>query len=402
MNAQVPDSRPLIAHIVYRFDTGGLENGVVNLVNRLPADRWRHAIIALTTVTNFRKRIERADVEFVALDKSPGHGVMLYPKITRLLRELRPAIVHTRNLAALEMTVPAWWAGVPVRIHGEHGRDVEDLDGSKRRYQWLRRIYKPFVTHYIALSHDLERYLVERVGVPETKVNEICNGVDTERFRPAAVREAIAGCPFNDPSHWLVGTVGRMQPVKDQANLVRAFVRAIELDPALRDRLRLVLIGDGPLLSDARTVLEAAGLAALAWLPGERSDVPAILRGLDTFVLPSLAEGISNTILEAMASGLPVIATAVGGNPELVEAGRTGELVPAANHEAMSERILAYARNPDAARVAGHAGRERIERNYSLAGMIAGYDALYARLLAANSGNVGVVASDGAPTTNRG
>ena len=90
--------------------------------------------------------------------------------------------------------------------------------------------------------------------------------------------------------------------------------------------------------------------------------MPAILRGLDCFVLPSLAEGISNTILEAMASGLPVIATAVGGNPELVEAGRTGELVPAADPEALAERILAYARDPEAARAAGRAGRERVER----------------------------------------
>jgi hypothetical protein len=201
-----------------------------------------------------------------------------------------------------------------------------------------------------------------------------------------------------------------MQPVKDQANLVCAFVRAVELDPALRDRLRLVLVGDGPLLADARTVLQAAGMSALAWLPGERSDVPAILRGLDTFVLPSLAEGISNTILEAMASGLPVIATAVGGNPELVVAGRTGELVPASDPEAMARAIIAYARNPDAARTAGRAGRERVEAHYSLAGMVARYDELYTRLLAGapvgaasaakrSSPATTAIAPEGAPTT---
>jgi hypothetical protein len=274
----------------------------------------------------------------------------------------------------------------------------------------VRRLYRPFVTHYVALSHDLERYLVERVRVPQATVEEICNGVDTERFRPGAGREPIAGCPFRDPAHWLVGTVGRMQPVKDQANLVCAFVRAVELDPALRDRLRLVLVGDGPLLADARTVLQAAGMSALAWLPGERSDVPAILRGLDTFVLPSLAEGISNTILEAMASGLPVIATAVGGNPELVVAGRTGELVPASDPEAMARAIIAYARNPDAARTAGRAGRERVEAHYSLAGMVARYDELYTRLLAGapvgaasaakrSSPATTAIAPEGAPTT---
>lgn len=383
MSATTLDPRPLIAHIVYRFDTGGLENGVVNLINRLPPQSWRHAIISLTTITDFRERIERDDVEFIALDKRPGHGAMLYPRMARLLRELRPAIVHTRNLSPLEMTVPAWLAGVPVRIHGEHGRDVGDLDGSSRRYQWVRRAYRPFVSHYIALSNDLHRYLVDRVGIPAAKVDEICNGVDTERFVPAATREPIAGCPFLDPALWLIGTVGRMQTVKDQANLARAFVRAIEIDPPLRERLRLVMIGDGPLREDCQMVLQSAGLTALAWLPGERRDVPAILRGLDCFVLPSLAEGISNTILEAMATGLPVIATAVGGNPELIDAGRTGELVPAADHETLAAKLIDYARQPEAARAAGRAGRERIERSYSLAGMVARYDALYARLLAA-------------------
>jgi sugar transferase (PEP-CTERM/EpsH1 system associated) len=385
MSVPVQDPRPLVAHVLYRFDTGGLENGVVNLINRLPQGSYRHAVIALTTITDFRQRIKRDDVEYIALDKRSGHGAVLYPQVARLFAAMRPAIVHTRNLAALEMAVPAWVAGVPVRIHGEHGRDIGDLDGSRRRYQWVRRAYRPFVDHYVALSNDLFRYLVERVGVPRNRVDEICNGVDTERFRPAPARAPIDGCPFLDAGHWLVGTVGRMQPVKDQVNLVRAFVLAVEQEPALRARLRLVLIGDGPLLADARTLLEAAGMLALAWLPGERPDIPAILRGLDCFVLPSLAEGISNTILEAMASGLPVVATAVGGNPELVEAGVTGELVAPADHEALAQRLIAYAQQPDTARAAGRNGRQRVEERYALTGMVARYDALYARLLATNA-----------------
>lgn len=381
----IMDARPLIAHVVFRFDTGGLENGVVNLLNHLPRDTFRHAVIALTVVTDFRQRVLRDDVQFFALDKRPGHGYALYPRLSRLLRDLGPAIVHTRNLAALEFTPVAWAAGVPVRIHGEHGRDLSDLDGSRRRYQWVRRLYRPFVSHYVALSQDLGRYLADRVGVPRERIDTICNGVDVEQFHVAAggSREPIAGCPFRDPDLWLVGTVGRMQPVKDQANLARAFVRVLELSPALKKRLRLVMIGDGPLLGDVRTILEEAGALHLAWLPGERRDAPAILRGLDCFVLPSLAEGISNTILEAMASGLPVIATSVGGNPELVAQGKTGELVPPSDPEALAERILRYAQHPDAARAAGRAGRERTERQFSLSGMVARYDALYTRLHAA-------------------
>ena len=132
------DPRPLVAHIMYRFDTGGLENGIVNLINHMPADRYRHAVIALTVVTDFRQRIERDDVEFISLNKSPGHGIWLFPMLFSLFRRLRPSIVHSRNLAALETQLAAWATGVPVRIHGEHGRDVGDLDGSNITYQRVR------------------------------------------------------------------------------------------------------------------------------------------------------------------------------------------------------------------------------------------------------------------------
>jgi glycosyltransferase involved in cell wall biosynthesis len=155
--------------------------------------------------------------------------------------------------------------------------------------------------------------------------------------------------------------------------------------------MRLVMVGDGALYSEARAMLDAAGVADLAWLPGERNDVPDVLRGLDCFVLPSLGEGISNTILEAMATGLPVIATSVGGNGELVEAGITGELVPAADSHALAQPILAYARDPSAARAAGRSGRARIEREFSLEAMLGRYRALYDRLLGGNEHNAGRV-----------
>jgi sugar transferase (PEP-CTERM/EpsH1 system associated) len=380
------DPRPVIAHVVFRFDTGGLENGVVNLINHLPRDAYRHAVISLTEITDFRCRVTRADVQFIALRKTPGHAYKLYPRLYKLFREMRPAIVHSRNLAALETVVPAWASGVPIRIHGEHGRDMLDLHGANRKYQWVRKLYKPFVTQYIALSRDLERYLCANVGVTPARVEQIYNGVDAVKFRPAdGGRGVIDGCPFRDPRYWLVGTVGRMDPVKDPLNLVRAFIQALQLAPAKRERMRLLLIGDGALYSEARAMLGQAGIADLAWLPGERNDVPDILRGLDCFVLPSLGEGISNTILEAMATGLPVIATSVGGNGELVEAGTTGELVPAGDPHALVQPMLAYARDRAAAKTAGRNGRARIEREFSLEAMLGRYRGLYDRLLRAES-----------------
>lgn len=379
------DSRPLVAHIMHRFDTGGLENGVVNLINHMPEDAYRHAVIALTDITDFKKRIRRPDVKFIALNKPPGHVLWIYPQLYRLFRSLRPAIVHTRNLAALEATVPAWAARVPARIHGEHGRDVGDYDGSNKKYQWIRRIYSPFVKHYIALSRDLAHYLTHPVGIKEKRVTQIYNGVDSIHFRPANPRPDIPGCPFKDAAHWLVGTVGRMQTVKDQTNLALAFVHALKTAPELRDCLRLIMVGDGPLRNESLTILQEAGLAELAWLPGERSDMPEIMRGLDCFVLPSLGEGISNTILEAMASGLPIIATAVGGNVELVHEGLNGSLVPAADPVALAEAILNFARHRESAKAMGQQSRRLVEERYSMAAMVSSYQKLYDQLLGRNT-----------------
>lgn len=377
-------SRPLIAHVVFRFDVGGLENGVVNLVNHLPEDRYRHVIVALTEVTDFALRIHRPDVRCIALHKPPGQTWWLYPRLLRLFRELRPAIVHTRNLAALEVQPAAWLAGVPVRIHGEHGRDVGDVDGSNRAYQRVRRLVRPFVQHYVALSRDLQQYLVDKVHVPPARITQIYNGVDTQRFHPAADGPApIDGCPFDPARHWIVGTVGRMQAVKDQPTLARAFVRALEQQPALRARVRLVLVGEGPLKAECEAVLDAAGVRDLAWLPGERADVPAVMRGLHAFALPSLAEGISNTILEAMASGVPVLATAVGGNGDLVEEGATGSLVPPADVAAMARRLVALADGPARAAAMGRAGRAATEVRFSLRAMVDAYQRVYDRELAA-------------------
>jgi sugar transferase (PEP-CTERM/EpsH1 system associated) len=376
------DPRPLVAHVLLRFDIGGLENGVVNLINRMPADRFRHAVIALTEVTDFAKRIQRDDVQLFALNKPPGQGIWIAPRMRRLLRELRPAIVHTRNIAALEMALPAAWAGVPVRIHGEHGWDSSDPDGRSRKFRLVRRAYRPFVHQFIALSKHIERYLADHVGVPGGRIAQLYNGVDTQRFHPAETRGPIEGSPFTAGDQWLVGTVGRLSAIKDQTLLARAFVRAASLSPMARQRMRLVIAGDGPLRVQVEQVLAEAGMADLAWLAGARNDVPQILRGLDAFVLPSIAEGISNTILEAMATALPIVATRVGGNAELLADPATGRLVPAQDVDTMAGALLDDFEHPQAARERGRRARAEAEARFSLDGMVAAYGDVYERLLA--------------------
>lgn len=380
----MPDlaSVPLVAHVVYSFRVGGLENGIVNLINHMPRERFRHVIIALTSGDRgFLQRIEQPGVELIELHKPPGHGFALYPRLFRLFRHLRPAIVHTRNLAALEMVVPAWAAGVPVRIHGEHGWDTSDPAGQSLRHRLVRRLYAPWVSHYVALSAHLASYLTESVGIAPGRVSRICNGVDIRRFAPGADQSEPEGLPFGRGGHWLVGSVGRLQAIKDQLNLVRAFAHWLERDEAARQRARLILVGDGPLRPEVERAVAEARLDDKVWLAGERADIPQLMGILDCFVLPSRAEGISNTLLEAMASGLPVVATDVGGNRELVVEGATGVLVPAENPVALAAGLSNYFHDPQKAMAHGAAGRQRVEAEFCLDVMVSRYIACYDQML---------------------
>src|SRR5512138_1180799 len=181
-----PDrSRPLIAHVIFRLDYGGLENGVVNIVNSLPAEAFNQAVIALEDVRDFRQRIRSPDVEVFALHKRPGKDPKVYLELYRLFRKLRPALVHTRNLGTLEGAVVARLAGVPARVHSEHGWDQDDPHGTNRKYHLMRRLASPAIDKFVAVSQEIEQWLCSNVGIRRDKVTRICNGVDTLRFKPA-------------------------------------------------------------------------------------------------------------------------------------------------------------------------------------------------------------------------
>jgi len=360
-------------HLIWRLARGGMENGLVNLINHLPRERCRHAVVALDGVTDFAERITREDVPVVALNKPAGHGLREYPQLLRTLRALNPQLLHTRGLAALEMAPLGRWMGIPV-LHGEHGWDAADPNGVRRKYQWLRRLYRPFVTHYIAVSGAIEDYLIHRVGVRRDAVSRICNGVELARFAPACGgREPIAGSPFNAPGLQVIGTVMRMARVKDPLGLLEAFGLAVRV----HRNLRLIMVGEGELMDNLRAAIVASGLKHTVWLAGARDDVPQLMRGFDAFVLPSRAEGISNTLLEAMASGLPVVATEVGGNPELVAQDETGILVPPGEPGALAAALVGLMQAPSRARRMGQRGRERAETQFGLPTMLSAYARLY-------------------------
>jgi len=358
----------LVAHIVFRFDYGGLENGVVNVINGLSSKSCRHAVIALTEATEFADRLTEG-VSVYSLNKKPGKDPGAYVRLYKLLRKLRPDIVHTRNIGTMDCAFVAFLARVPVRIHGEHGWDIYDPDGTNPKYRIMRRVLHRFVNRIVTVSEDLKSWLLNSVRVPTRKVLHICNGVDIERFRPSGGEPRARDV--------IVGSVTRFSEIKDPLNLVSAFIELRRTGVAAK----LHMIGDGEMRAEALYKLRDAGLEADAWLPGSRDDIPEQLRSMDVFVLGSFREGISNTVLEAMASGLPVIASDTGGNKELIADGVNGVLVPPGDYKALAVAIRDYVQDRERRRRHGLASRDRVLSLFSLTTMVENYAQLYRSVL---------------------
>lgn len=377
MNSSLDQPR-LVVHLIHQLDIGGLENGLLNLIAHMPPERYRHAIICMKDDLGQHAQIRARGVEIISLHKREGKDPGHYLRMFKTLRALQPDLIHTRNLCGLEGQLVAALAGVKLRVHGEHGRDMTDLYGRRRKYQLLRRLLRPLIGHFIAVSVDLEHWLIDSVGAEPERVSHISNGVDSVQFHPRLGPPAAVGpAGFMQDNAFVIGSVGRMDDVKDYATLIEAFLRLIASPHPAHQRMRLMIIGDGPRRDDCIAMLTRAGAAERAWLPGERGDIAQLLRAMDVFVLPSLAEGSSNTILEAMASGLPVVATAVGGNPGLVHAGFTGILVPPRAPELMAAAIADYCRIPEMGARHGMRARSRVIARHSLPEMARNYVAVY-------------------------
>lgn len=375
--------RPVVMHVIHMLGTGGLENGLVNIINRMDPKRFDHHIVCLTHATDFAARITNPSVRVHELHKREGHDFRVYWRYLRLLIRYRPDIVHTRNFGTLEMQFLGIWRRETKRVHGEHGRDMFDLHGRNESYNRFRRFMSRFIDRYITVSRDLREWLVSHVGIAPAKVVQIYNGVDARRFVPLDEKKRILfPAHFRASDVVLIGAVGRLAEVKNQAFLLRAFASYCERRPSARSHAGLVLVGDGPLRSMLETLADTLGIADRCWFAGDRSDVDQLLPELDLFVLPSLNEGISNTVLEAMSSGLPVIATRVGGNPELVDEGATGYLVDVNDENALVERMDRLLGDRSLRRRMGQAGRRKIEADFNWDNTVGEYAAVYDALLA--------------------
>ena len=238
----------------------------------------------------------------------------------------------------MDAVIGARLARVPVVIHSEHGRDLSDLDGMRRARLVARRLLAPFIDTHVAVSADLRRWLIEHVHVRPDKVRVVPNGVDDTRFKPLAERESLRRQHGYGPTDLVFGAVGRLTPVKDHRSLLEAFhLMAVD-----HPHGRLLVVGDGPERPALEAQVRQRGLADRVRFVGHCDDVAPWLGMMDVFVHPSLMEGMSNAVLEAMAVALPVVATAVGGTPEVVEHEVTGRLVPPAAPAALSAAMTSY------------------------------------------------------------
>lgn len=375
------NARPLIVHVLYRLDTGGMERVLVTFINHTRS-QYRHAVVCLDGFSEFRENIVDPNVPCLALDKKPGKDWGCYVRLWRTLRKLRPDLVATYNIGALDVAPVARLAGARVIVHAEHGRDVSDPHGRNRKYRLLRRYLAPFITRFVPVSHDLESWLRDSVGIAPAKLAVIPNGIETSLYRPlgeAHVRPLLA--TFAPPGSLLIGAVGRLDAVKDHAGLIGAFRMLCDNHHENASDLRLVIVGEGGQRRMLERRIARLGLEGQVFLLGNRADVASLMPELDVFVLSSVAEGIPLTVLEAMASGLPVVATDVGGVGEVVVPGVTGALVPPSNAPALAGALGRYVESGDLRAQHGRAGRERVQARFDASTMVSAYVALYDQLL---------------------
>lgn len=365
-----------VMHVLHSLDIGGLETGVVNVIKTLNPISFRHVICCISQSGKNAQKLQGMNIDIFEMNKIDGKGFWLPAKLAVLFKSISADIVHTRNWGAIDGIVGAKLAGVPFIVHGEHGREVTDPDGINKKRNLIRKILSRFIDRYITVSKDLTEWLIREVGITEKKVETICNGVDTLLFNPDNKHLVRAEHGYG-PQDLIIGTVGRLDPIKNQQLLIKSFASLARR----YNHLNLLLIGDGPSRYDLKKLVAKLGLDEAVQFFGLQLDVHNLLKLVDIFVLPSLYEGISNTILEAMAVGIPVIASRVGGNPELVIDGVTGYLVPKHDKSSLTTTMEKYIQDRDLMRCHGAAARRKAVGKFSLREMAAGYEKIYTQLV---------------------
>ena len=353
-----------ICHVVLSLRPGGLENGVVNVINGIDAGEFESSVCCLKDKGEFAARIRDPAVQVIEMGWRTGNDPLLPLRLAALFRRLGVDIVHTRNAEAFFYgMVGAKLAGIRHVIHSEHGRTFPEKPLRARAQRWLLR----FVDHVFAVSARLRDDLVREIGVCRKRLDIIYNGVDLGRFGKTAPRSSTAEV--------LIGSVGRLVAVKNYPLLLRALA-------ALPARLpwRLALVGDGPERASLERLAGELGIRERVEFLGHREDVPALLQSMTVFVLPSVSEGLSNTLLEAMAAGAAIVASDVGGNREIVEHESSGLLFESEDLQGLTGALQRLINDPALRTRLSDAAVARVHEQFSLEGMLRMYEHMYRRV----------------------
>ncbi len=367
-------SQPLsVCHAVLSMNLGGLERLVLELVRDARERGQQVSVLCLEEPGRLAPDVEALGGRVVCTHKPPGIRLGQIPQVRKVLRQLRPDVVHSHQIGALFYVGPAArWAGVPV-VHTEHGKHYAGQPKAQR----MARLSARWTRRFIGVSADIVREAVACGVVPESKTLVIPNGIDTARFHPRspdADRRRALGIP---PGARVIGTIGRLAEIKRQDVLIAAFAGLADRFP----EVHLLLVGDGPLEADLRALTAGLGLAERVHFAGYESQPERALWQMDVFALTSRSEGMPVSILEAWAAGVPIVASNVGGIPELITDGQTGRLVPALDVSAATEALAGLLADPDQARSLAAAGSALVESSYSLTRMADSYQEQYRAVL---------------------
>ncbi|HKQ19729.1 MAG TPA: glycosyltransferase, partial [Candidatus Eisenbacteria bacterium] len=365
-----------VAHVIHRLAVGGTEYNVVKLVNHLDRKRFAPFLCSLGTADDDARPLLESDVPLWEFHRHPGKDFRLVRMLADHLRAERIDVLHSHNWSTFFYSVlAARFAGTRVIIHGEHGLEVDNLKEGWRRF-YMRKALASMSDHFTGVSREICAR-IRSWGVPPERITFLPNGVDLSRFGqpsdPVALRSTLGIMP-GEP---VLMSIGVFRPIKDFTTLARAFGILHRRYPSAW----LLLVGSDPnarfpqMMEEEGAVLGPAALRVRHL--GLRLDTPELLAMADVYVNSSLYEGMSNTLLEAMASRLPVVATAVGGTPDLVREGENGLLVPPRDPEAIAARVTGLFEDEEKARALGANGRARIEQRHSFARMVSLNAGLY-------------------------
>ena len=368
-----------LMHTVRSLWGAGMEGGIVNVCNRLP-EEFRVSICALAPLETFSGSIQRPGSQFFTLPPSRQEGVdwTLVPRLARLFRRTKVDLVHSHTWGTFLYSVLAARLTGTAIIHGEHGRNMFELAEHNPAKDWAKRLLGRRVDRMITVSNDLRREWIERFGIPERKIVWIPNGVDVTRFRPDPADRAAARRHFGLPeSGFVIGSVGRLDPIKNY----RLMIDAAQIVLAKKEQVSITVLGDGPLQEELERQVAELGLAGRVHLLGWRLESPRFLQTLDIFVLPSISEGMSNSVLEALATGLPVVCPALPTHREVITTGVDGILMENFTKESLAEMLM-HLLDDEAERLRlSREARETACRQFSLQRMVDRHASLYREVL---------------------